>query len=64
MVTGKTAASKYRGKFKKPKKGILVGDPEESPSPLCATVQIRAFVGVAGFCCICIPNYSLSKTLL
>jgi hypothetical protein len=64
MVTRKAAASKYRGKFKKPEKSILVGDPEESLPPLWATVQIKEFVGVAGFCCIWIPNYSLSKTLL
>jgi hypothetical protein len=35
-----------------------VGDPEKSLSPY-ATVQIREFLGAAGFCWIWIPNYSL-----
>jgi hypothetical protein len=36
-----------------------VGDHKESLPPLCATVQIREFLGAAGFCQIWIPNYSL-----
>jgi hypothetical protein len=35
------AASKYREKYKKPEKPVLVGDPEESTQPL---VQIREFL--------------------
>jgi hypothetical protein len=33
--------------------------PQGVPTPLCATVQIRAFLGAAGFCHIWISNYSL-----
>jgi hypothetical protein len=33
MITRAAAASKYRGKCKKPEKLALVGDPEESPPP-------------------------------
>jgi hypothetical protein len=36
-----------------------MGDPEESLPSLCAIVQIRGFLGGAGFCWIWIPNYSL-----
>jgi hypothetical protein len=59
MVARVAAASKYREKCKKPEKPILVGGPLESPTPLCATVQIREFLGAAAFCQICIPNYAL-----
>jgi hypothetical protein len=40
-----------------------MGHPEGSPPPLCATVQVREFLGAAGFCQIWIPNYSLSAKL-
>jgi hypothetical protein len=36
-----------------------MGDPKESPPPSCTTVQIREFLGAAGFCWIWIPSYSL-----
>jgi hypothetical protein len=52
MVARVVAASKYREKCKKPEKPKLAGDPEESPTPLCATIQIREFLGAAGFCWI------------
>jgi hypothetical protein len=38
-----------------------VGEPQESPYPLCATAQIKEFLEAAGFCRIWIPNYSLGK---
>jgi hypothetical protein len=44
---------------KSQKKPILMGDPEESPPPLCATIQIREFLGAVDFHQIWIPNYSL-----
>jgi hypothetical protein len=53
IVVRAAAASKYKEKCKKSKK------PKESPSPLGTTVQIREYLGAAGFCWIWIPNYSL-----
>jgi hypothetical protein len=35
-----------------------LGDPKESLSPLCVTIQIRSFLGTSGFCRISFPNYS------
>jgi hypothetical protein len=64
MVARAAAAYKCREKCKNPEKPILVGDPEESLPPLCATVQIREFLGAAGFCQMWIPNYSLLAKLL
>jgi hypothetical protein len=58
MVARAAAASKNRKKSKKPEKS------KESPPPLCATVQIREFLGAAVFWWIWIPNYSfLEKPL-
>jgi hypothetical protein len=59
MISRAAAASKYSEKCKRPEKPMLVGEPKESLPPLCATVQIREFLGSAGFCWIWIPNYSL-----
>jgi hypothetical protein len=56
MVARTAAASNCRRKCKKPEKPILVGEPKESLSPLCATVQIRKFLGATGFCGIWIPT--------
>jgi hypothetical protein len=64
MVARVATASKCREKCKKPEEPIFVGDLEEFPLPLCATVQIRVFLGAAGFCWIWIPNYSLLAKLL
>jgi hypothetical protein len=46
MVARAAAASKYREKGKKPKTHIN-GGPRGGPIPLCATVQIREFLGTA-----------------
>jgi hypothetical protein len=66
IVARAAAASKNREKCKNPEKLILEEDPKEPlpPQPLCATVQIREFLGASGFCWIWIPNYSLRKTPL
>jgi hypothetical protein len=58
MVARVAAVSKYREKCKRPKNSILMGDPEESPLPLCATIQIIEFLGATGFCQIWIPRFS------
>jgi hypothetical protein len=58
MVARVATASKCREKCKNLEKPILVGIPW-SPAPLCATVQIREFLGAIGFCQVWIHNYSL-----
>jgi hypothetical protein len=64
MIARVAAASKCREKCKNSEKPTLVGDPEESLPPFCATIQIRDFLGAAGFCQIWISNYSvLAKPL-
>lgn len=52
------AVSKYREKYKKSGNPYWWG-PQRVPTPLCATVQIKEFLGVAGCCRNCIPDYSL-----
>jgi hypothetical protein len=55
MAARAAAASKYRETCKKPEKPTLVEDPKESPPRICDIVQIREFLGAAGFCQIWIP---------
>jgi hypothetical protein len=43
MVARAAAASKYRGKCKKPEKSILVGDPKESPPPYVPLYKLENF---------------------
>jgi hypothetical protein len=59
MVDKVAEASRYRENYKKPEKHILLGDSKECLHPLCATVQIRIFLGVSDLCYIWIPIISL-----
>jgi hypothetical protein len=43
----------------KAREAHISGEPQGVPTPLYVTIQIREFLGAAGFCQIQIPNFSL-----